>query len=353
MRKITIIEVENSFLTLFTPAVVAAGTYILFNVIAWPVLILDRLLGEELSESMFAIVSPLLSIGGLILTIIVLAFVFIPRLKVRYVDYKVWKNYSSFLITGFLICIGIVAIKLLFIIFDLLDWETSSAPPYSTDWSIPIAAFLIMTYHILISSIFDNIMHRRTVIPLLEDRGISPLLAIILASFGSASMNIPPVLLASQITPYHVSLLLLPIITGIVSGICYVLTRNILFPIILTSAIELFFWSPEFLYFLIPIFCIMIVLAGCMYWILVLRKKEEIPQQLTKRSAPLMNRGIIGFFIIIIGLLVIQTLIASIIRIITHFPNDIILYGILVTIFYFLLFLFPFLLSVSTEYASD
>ena len=352
MRKITIVEVENSFLTLFTPAVVVAAAYILFNVVAWPTLIFEKYLATIFHYSLTNVLFPFLDCLTLAIVIVIVTFIFIPRLKVKYVDYKSFKHINSFLITGFLLCGAILTSRLFYIVFDYINWELSEVPPFKIDLSFPIGFLLVL--YIIITAIFDIIIFARTIIPLLEDRGISPSLAIIFASFGSATMSIPPILLSfHKLGPDHIKIFFLPFFISLIVYSAYILTRNILFPIILLSSYELSNFLPNSIYNFLPLIALFVIIFGFCYWAITLRKKYGISKELTKKTAPMMERGIVGFFVISVGLLVIQSLIASFIRIITDFPKDIPLYGMMVTMFYFLLFLIPFLLTVSTEYASD
>ena len=42
MPKLEIVEIENSYLNFFTPAIIVAAGYFLFNLIAWPLLFVGQ-----------------------------------------------------------------------------------------------------------------------------------------------------------------------------------------------------------------------------------------------------------------------------------------------------------------------
>jgi hypothetical protein len=72
---------------------------------------------------------------------------------------------------------------------------------------------------------------------------------------------------------------------------------------------------------------------------------------LKKPSVPYIQRGILGFFLISIGLLALQIIFVRIGREVTSniFPE----YFLFITPFYLVIFSLPFFLTISTEYAQD
>ena len=83
MKKINIVEIENSYLNLFTPAVIVAIGYFLFNLLAWPLLFLEWLIKETILGFTIPIFDSVVASTVLVLISIIVYFVFIPKLKVK------------------------------------------------------------------------------------------------------------------------------------------------------------------------------------------------------------------------------------------------------------------------------
>ncbi|MHA2053504.1 MAG: hypothetical protein ACW99F_07905 [Candidatus Hodarchaeales archaeon] len=148
---------------------------------------------------------------------------------------------------------------------------------------------------------------------------------------------------------------------GIFLGVTYILTRNILYSIALGFIIETWELLPKLFYDLAPLIAILVIFFFLLYFTLkpdlqdlTVKKWKSI---IKRKSAPQMTRGIIGYFLISIGLLLVQYFTVVIVRaIIGTNPNDfnsIIEYAQVITIVYFFIFLIPFWLIISTEYARN
>ncbi|MHA2031985.1 MAG: CPBP family glutamic-type intramembrane protease, partial [Candidatus Kariarchaeaceae archaeon] len=204
--------------------------------------------------------------------------------------------------------------------------------------------FLIFLNTTLVATIFTELLYRRIAIPLLEDRGVSPLLAVILASLGNAFIDIPGLLISSAPLTSFVSVMGGKFLEGIFLGVTYILTRNILYSIALGFIIETWELLPKLFYDLAPLIAILVIFFFLLYFTLkpdlqdlTVKKWKSI---IKRKSAPQMTRGIIGYFLISIGLLLVQ-----------YFT--VVIYAQVITIVYFFIFLIPFWLIISTEYARN
>ena len=104
MRKIEIIEIENSFLNFFTPAVLVPVSYFLFNLIAWPSLFLRYLITQSGTDIDLNLVHSVFSILFMSLTCSILYYIliYLPRLKVHDSDYKKPSKLSFWIVSVFL-----------------------------------------------------------------------------------------------------------------------------------------------------------------------------------------------------------------------------------------------------------
>ncbi|MFX0183800.1 MAG: type II CAAX prenyl endopeptidase Rce1 family protein [Candidatus Hodarchaeota archaeon] len=379
MRKITIVEIENSFLNLFTPAVIIAAGYFLFNLIGWPVLFIEWTL-EELDVRINVELFDLMMVNlALILVTIIVYLVIIPRLKVRDATYEK-VNYISLIVTILLVCIVISFQTILTNIFNILKLEIKEETLTFTFEEFINPPFLIayLFWILIANTLFSEFVYRRTIIPLLEDRGVSPIFSVILSALGYSFINFPGYFL-SIIYPdlYENNLINIihqitfVILFGICAGLIYIFTRNILFPVLfgiifhsynLVENLGNSFGNNIFImvYDLLSIISLAASLAFIFYTSWILINQQIIPEWLKiirKRSVPNIKRGIAGFFFISLGLLLVQTFVIVIGREVTNFyhnyPQNLPQYFIYVMVFYLIAFTVPFWLTISTEYARD
>ncbi len=370
LRKINIAEIENSYLNFFTPAVIVAIGYFLFNLIAWPLAFIQWLTGEIDSTTFGLIVMILILflISGIVL------FLFIPRLKVLDVDYKEVSGIG--LVTVFLlVCVAASFQTLLKELYRFLDIKLKNEEPWFIssykDLKDPILLLLFLFYSCCAYPIFTELFYRRMIIPLLEDRGLSPFHAVILSSLGFAFIELPSIFIDPNYT-YYTYTLLLVLILGFCAGLIYILTRNVLFPV-LFGTLYYFYDNIGFLgkileknslhmmYDLLTGISFLISLGVMIYIILKLIETEitvNWVKEIKKTSVPNIHRGVIGFFILSLGLLGIQILVVKIGRNITnteeHYPANVFPdYFTFITIFYLIAFSVPYWLTISTEYAQD
>ena len=82
--------------------------------------------------------------------------------------------------------------------FVLIGYGTMITPPRITfeEFIDPLLFITYIALIVVVNSIFIEVIYRRTVIPLLEDRGSSPFHAVLLASFGDCFISIPVYILS-------------------------------------------------------------------------------------------------------------------------------------------------------------
>ena len=363
MKKINIVEIENSYLNLFTPAVIVAIGYFLFNLLAWPLLFLEWLIKETILGFTIPIFDSVVASTVLVLISIIVYFVFIPKLKVKSVEYRPPET-NSIQIIFILFSVVIFSQIILESLFDLLGINMIR-PPMNNAVLDDLFVQIISVILVSISNIaYNELIYRRTVIPLLEDRGVSSFHAVVLSSLGYSLTFMPTFLMYPNVSGFVYNFSLLTI-TGLCVGISYIVTRNILFPIILAIFLKFYnefsFISEAFeipfsttLIDLIKVVSILMSIGVLLYILWRIRVKDssiEAFNRIKIRSVPRIKRGIIGFFLISIGLLIVQTVVVKIGREVTHniFPE----YFLFITPFYLIIFTIPFFLTISTEYAQD
>ena len=128
------------------------------------------------------------------LILFIALFVFIPRLNVFDADYKE-VNKSGFIIVLLVFCFAMCYRFLLTVLFDFLKIQLYDAMPsfvcsYSKFYD-PFFLYFFIIYFVIVTPLFTEIIYRRTVIPLLEDRGLSPFHAVIVSSFGFCLFHLP------------------------------------------------------------------------------------------------------------------------------------------------------------------
>lgn len=374
MRKVEIVEIENSYLNFLTPAIIVVVGYFLFNLIAWPLIFVNWLIKQSDLVTLSELVNLLTSILACILVCIIIFFVVIPKLKIKDIDYE-GTNSNYMLITILLFFLANTFRILFTIMLETLNLELEINPSSYYFPKDPILLALELSNVFVSSVLFAVLIYCRTIIPLLEDRGLSPLHAVILASIGYGFIDIPLYIIAMIYPEYYnltfvgiIHNLFLTIMFCICAGIIYILSRNILFSILFGALYEFFkLIDPLGSYFENQVLLVtndllmFISFLGSLATIFIFiswKLIDKTPQQklytfLKKKSVPNIRRGMLGFFIITIGLLLLQTLTVLFTRILTNFPQNIPLYIALITPFYLIVFTIPFWLTITTEYAQD
>jgi membrane protease YdiL (CAAX protease family) len=250
--------------------------------------------------------------------------------------------------------------------FDKIDFYFDYVISLNSVISNPIYLVFYFIYNIILISLFSELVYRRVLIPMLEDRGLSPFHAVILAAFGGGFIDLPGYFLY-PVHPQNIYSFTISFAVGFCAGLAYVRTRNIIFPIILHSSFLIYYDIVYFLndtllevYEISNSLILLLAFAFILYFvykIIVLKHSSKWIKLIQKHSTPNIVKGIIGYFIISLGLLAIQAIVAKTGRIIFNtaelgYPEGIFPgYFSYIMIFYAIAFSIPFFLTISTEWA--
>ncbi|MFX1513261.1 MAG: type II CAAX prenyl endopeptidase Rce1 family protein [Promethearchaeota archaeon] len=367
MRKLLIVEIENSYLNFFTPAAIVAIGHFLPNLTGWTLGVIEWLIDHYNVEVDILLTNAIIMNLSLLLACLVILLIFIPRLRVQDVDYKAVSVNGLFIVIP-LFCFATVFRLLLIDLLKVFDKKIEYESPWFficfKELDEPFLLLLFFLHASVTSNLFAELLFRRTIIPLMEDRGLSPFHAVILSSVGFSFLNLPNLLLHPN-NPTHLFLLISYVFFGVCAGTIYILTRNILFPFIFHAFYFLHFYTNGLgialdnevfseIYDLLNILAAVasLLIAIFLIWGVFYKKtSRDWINIIKKHSVPNIQRGIIGFFIFSIGLLCLQTLIERIgdLFIDKIYPE----YFVFIIGVYFLAFSIPFWLTITTEYAQD
>lgn len=366
MRKFSIVEIENSYLNFFTPAVLIAAGLFLFELFNWPLIFLQWVIYEAgLDVDMNVLGAMLANLTG-ILVCLVVYFVFIPRLKVKDTQYEN-PNLQNLLV------IAPVFLVIIFVrvIITILFTSSGNTPYLIYPWFMnsydrllnPMILLQFILYQFVIIPIYAELLYRRTIIPLLEDRGLSPILAVILSSLGFCLLYLPGY--------YHpkdsigtIFWFISTFLFGLATGLIYILTRNVLFSIFyaiiyyayrLSGDIGTFFQN-EFLLTVHYLLSTIILIGGLILliyviWSLFFQRKSSVQwvNVIKTTSGSKITRGLIGYFVISVLLVSFQLIVSNLFH--AFLPSDMLLIFAANTLFYLIAFSIPFWLSITSEYA--
>lgn len=362
MKGLEIAEIENSYLNFFTPALMCGAGLFLLMMITHMLSLTYWILDFD-----FPAVNYLVSIlTGVVIFIISNMFI-IPRLKVDDTEYKKPDSDGYFLVI--IVFSIIITIRILLeSSYDLLGLHRDLYSPwYVTTYQQlfdPILLMLFLINRFIISGLVSIYLYQRIIIPLLEDRGLSPLLSVILVALSYALLDIPFYVQYSELMN-SIFWFTSTFLYGFAVGLIYILTRNIglsilygsiyqLYKIIMELAI--FLNDPFFLslYTLVHELLIYVSLLIIILFFVFRSKIVSLPEWikiLKKKSHGLINKGIIGFFIISLYLIILQYIIENLSDAFREVSTEIFL--LFTASFYLVAFSIPWWLSISTEYAQD
>ncbi|MHA1969771.1 MAG: CPBP family intramembrane glutamic endopeptidase [Candidatus Hodarchaeales archaeon] len=260
-----------------------------------------------------------------------------------------------------------------FVFDEILNADTTlSIPWYLRSYSqLTITLYLVLysTYRLILRPLFHELVFRRTAIPLLEDRGLSPFHAVLLTSIGYCLFLIPN-FFENPNQLGNIYWIFSTFLFGLGTGLVYILTRNVGFSILYSSIYNLYRMSGTIgfrlqneLETMFNIANLLILIAGISTLIFIIwdQLNDKITQTYINKlkiiSVPNIRKGIIGFSILSVVLVLFQYFVSEIIDIVTFdsivktqiYPDIFILY----TLFYLIVFSIPFLLSITSEYAQS
>ncbi|MHA2251823.1 MAG: CPBP family glutamic-type intramembrane protease [Candidatus Kariarchaeaceae archaeon] len=328
------------WLNFSTPAIIAAFYLSLQFVIEFPVaflLYVIQLTNDIVISRLFVLV-----ISQIICTAIFI-FIIIPFLKIRDVEFNSisYTSFSMFITVFCLFWAIMIPITLgLSVISNNLDIEADifkNALQLSKDHSGNLFSIILwLIAGTLGVAIFLEYLYRRTLIPLLEKRGMSPFSAVMTSSLAFALVNIPfnlgfqftflreSILLNIYLSRYNLlnslfyslNLFFTTFLLGLACGIVYILTRNILFSImihcfgLLPFYLMVLFNNNILLISLLRLLIIVMNISGLfitlytLYSFLSTSSRANWITILQKKSLVDINRGLVGFFIIFLGIII-------------------------------------------------
>ncbi|MFX0016011.1 MAG: lysostaphin resistance A-like protein [Promethearchaeota archaeon] len=323
-----------------TPAIIAAFYLSLQFLVEFAVaflLFVIKLTNDIVTSKLLVLIT------SQIICTMIFIFIIIPFLEVKDVEFNSisYNSFFTFITVFCLFWAVLIPITLgLSVISNISDIEVDifrNALPLSKDPSRSLFSIIIwLIAGTLGVAIFLEYLYRRTLIPLLEKRGMSPFSAVLTSSCAFALVNIPSIL-GFQITflresnllniylsrydlvgslLYSLNLFITTFLLGIACGIVYILTRNIIFSILIHCfgilpyyLLELFTDNGIFLSVL-GLLIIMVNISGLFITLYTLHSVFIASSQaiwitiLKKKSIVDINRGLVGFFIIFLVIIV-------------------------------------------------
>ena len=252
-----------------------------------------------------------------IIAILLVYFIIIPLVDVKGIDKK--PNFVKEI--GNTILLLFMTVSIVFIInlgftyiFNFFNLTPISGYSgiilNSTQASNPLNVIIYFLPFTIGAPIFEELVYRRTLLPLMEKRGMSSFIAIIVISVIFAVAHLPNDLVNGNLYGGIVHSLGVFFIS-ISLGISYVLTRNIIFPIIIHSLINLISFSGPLvivledvaLYFIYNFIINLIVILGIAVmiycaWCYVKKKTTGWFELTSNNSIRNIKVGVIFFLLI-------------------------------------------------------
>ncbi|MFX1535224.1 MAG: lysostaphin resistance A-like protein [Promethearchaeota archaeon] len=229
-------EKNETWLNFFTPAVAVAvgGTLLGFlNLVTQFVLPFAQLILPFELDIVTA--SLLILFLGQIIGAVIVFFVLIPFFRVKKVEYQTVTGFNVFR-TILLACLTYAVGYLSSIIFVTIFLVLGLVPQSGYGGLFLTAEHLANPLIIVLyfapltvgAAVFEELIYRRMLIPLLEERGMAPFTAVVASSLIFAFGRLPNDLMNGNLAGAVIQIWNISII-GLVLGLTYILTRNILF----------------------------------------------------------------------------------------------------------------------------
>ena len=315
-------EKNGSWLNFFTPAMVLVAGAMLAGLIVIPIILIDLVVPILGKDSVIANLSVgiLSQVIGTVLVISVL----IPLAKVKDAKYHPISK-SNTIRTGQIFCVTLTVVWLSNLVFAIVYSMFNQTPKSSYQeigilltadhLSNPFNIVLFLSMGAIAGPVFEEYLCRRTIIPMLEKRGMAPFAAVFASSLVFALSHVPNDLLFGNVA-YLVQHFWGVFLIGLACGIAYVLTRNVIFPIIIHGAanglgfISYILSLMEDLSFLVVygLFVLVIVVVGLVVGVFAIRKYMQEPVssiwvQILQEQSPInIVPGLLGFVGIISAL---------------------------------------------------
>ena len=363
-------EKSGKFLNFFTASVVVGFggllLYFLITVISFIIIFSEFYLPFD-----YVITNLLIAFLSQVIGALIVYFILIPLFKAKKSKYHSLTLFNS-LRTIFLICGTFTFITS--INFGLLYvFRLFSLNPQSGYTSILLnAGHLANPLNILIyylpltvgAAVYEELIYRRLLIPLLEQRGMNTSPAILFSSLLFALAHLPDDLISANPTGTILHILAVFFI-GISVGLIYVITRNVLYSMIIHGIINFISFSGPLVilvanstltltyniaYWVIFIVGIGILIFGL--WQFLRKKKAEWVVILREKQTNPILLGSIGFLFIGTASLFIPLLIRTVVINLEIAVYSVLLYFIVLLICYGSVLVLIFWLGTRTNYES-
>lgn len=319
-----IYERDNEFLNFLTPALVSVGGSILL--VVFQVLVAIPLVGlltnlPEFADPLYAPVWDLiiLFLSQVLGTIIIIALI-IPWLKIKHVE-KYSLRGKTFVDTILLICLiwalifVISTLMVILIEFFNLEEPRSGLSELLIPEEImsPLTVIFLLAPIVIGAPLFEELLYRRILIPLLEERGMSPLGAVLASSLFFTLLHAPTDIISGNYTGTVVHLTAV-LVLAFGLGFSYIKTRNILYPMIIhgginaiSTIVTVVQYDSELLMRYME-FVLIVVLIGFVYAIFIVWRKKTKFRDVVRRMPHInITRSFLGYLVISLGLLTFQT----------------------------------------------
>ncbi|MFW9994547.1 MAG: lysostaphin resistance A-like protein [Candidatus Odinarchaeota archaeon] len=324
-----IYERDNKFSNFLMPALASVSGFLILLVLQLVVSIPAVMIASSITglpeEEAEHLLNLLVLFGSQILGAIAVYFLLVPFFRVKQASNAPITR-SAFIQTFYLICLtwGLIIAKNL-ISVPILEALNAETPVTGTEVLIlpenminPLNVLILLLPVTIGAPLFEELLYRRTLIPLLEDRGMSPFSAVVTSTLFFTFIHLPADLINGNITGtiLHITSVVL---LGFAVGVSYVLTRNVLYPMIIhgslngVSAILTIVQYDEdllniWLLFNYSIVLVGLIVAARMIWKYIRKDETEYSTTLTERSRVNIYPGFTGFCVISMGLVTLHTI---------------------------------------------
>ncbi len=296
--------------------------------------------------------------------ILMIYVIIIPLMRIKDVKksaFTIKKSGNTILLFCLTVSVVIISnfiITSIFSVFNLIPQSGYSGILLnSTQTNNPLNIIIYFLPFIIGAPIFEELLYRRTLIPLLEKRGMPSFTAIVIISIIFAVAHLPNDVINGNIYGgiihtvgvFYISISL---------GISYILTHNIFFPIIIHSLINLVSFSgPLFqvmdntvlnlIYNITIVFIFAVGIAFLIYciWNLIRRKPKKWIELMRNRTIRNIKIGTVIFLLIGISSAFLPIIIEIISVIALNLSNNIYYYINLLLVSQFLVILITLWLS--------
>lgn len=236
-------EENGGLLNFLSPAVLTTIGLLLLGLGAWSLAALDFIIPILPPDSIMATI--IVNLAGQMVVTVVVLFLLIPLLRVQKAEYRpltFLRTLKSIPVFCLAYTVAMGAALALYVVFELLGMPVvtsySAIILTSVQLANPLNLAIFFATTTVGAAVSEELLFRRTLIPSLETRGMAPLVAVFASSLGFSVIHMPNDIINGSLA-FVLSHFVTTLIIGIVLGISYVATRNVIFPMILHGAINL------------------------------------------------------------------------------------------------------------------